>query len=433
MKHSTLALFLAVSCFCTTVSAATLDALEPGIYRLDPDGYHEPPTTSPNGTGRTYEDKFGSALPTSARITYAIVSRDPSDTQNRVLFLVDSQYHYDINSPNKLCPAYAFPDWNDMSEQEPFCRTNIGDRSEARFDWATDAFTVSWDSDIRYLGPVQENKDKLLLRYEVTHRGDRFKLETPRPYQNVQYLLKDVPFFASASRDTSLGVLQQGGYVAVITSDSEWEEVDHYAPDGSATHGWINRDDLKDLNWVDQQDQTEQFRFRVGFEPDEAHAVPLAIDVIDRATGKRVQVMRDFYSETLWATEVHSALTLVDANFDGDQDLMILGSNGGAGPNSTYNFFLFDKQSRRFVFNEALSELSQIQIDAQMKEITSAQRNGCCSHSSQTFRYINGRLVEVANRDESMTADGEWIETTVGRLHKGKMQYQTTRRPADWE
>lgn len=430
MKSSALALLLTASFFFTVIYAAEPVLLEPGIYRLDPDGYLNMSKGEPWNSSEIIEDKFEHALPPAAHIGFAVVSRHPDRAQNRVLFLVDDLYRYDGRRQDNLCTAYAFPDWNSHSKSEPFCRTKVSN-DEAVFNWTNSVFTVSWRSDRKHLRTALDDKGDWNYAIEVTHYGDRFVLTTPHAYQSVRYLTKDVPFFSSASRSTSTSVLPAGSYVAVVESGSEWEEVDHFAQDGTSTRGWIDRDDLQDIKWVDQQAKTKQFRFRIAFSAtadDDAHATAVAVEVINRKTGNRAQVIRDFYAEP-WG-ENDTSLRIIDANFDGHPDLRFGGSSGGAGPNNTSNFFLFDAKSGRFVFDEVLSDLSQIELDTHKKLITSAQRGGCCSHSSQTWRYKNGRLVEIANWDESLTVDGEWVETTIGRLRNGKMHYRSTRKRA---
>jgi hypothetical protein len=374
-------------------------------------------------------------LPAAAHIDYAVVARDPERTQNRVLFLVDSQYRYDINNPSKLCRAYAFPNWIGYSSSQPICGINASgdpDDYDAAFNWTTNTFMITWRNDRKYLRSDYDDKGLLYSRYEITHRSDRFVLATRSAYQSVQYLTKDVPFFSSANRGASSEVLPAGSYVAVVASGSEWEQVDRFAQDGTPTHGWINRDDLEDIKWVDQKETTKHFRFRVAFTvgADAANpATAVAIEVLDRATGKRVQVIRDFDADP-WG-ESDTSLTPIDANFDGHLDLMIGGSSGGVGPNYTYNFFLFDPKTRRFVFDQVLSDLPQIGFDERKKLITSAHRNSCCSHSSETWRYEGRRLVEIANWDETLSVDGNWLVTTVGHLRNGKMRYRVTRRRAE--
>src|SRR5207253_10959480 len=105
-------------------------------------------------------------------------------------------------------------------------------------------------------------------------------------------------------------------------------------------------------------------------------------------------------------------------------------SDLGAGPNNTEHFFLFDPVARRFVHNGELSNLPQISIDASHHTVKSAQRGSCCSHSAQTFRYIDGKLTLVAEWDESLSADGKWLVTTTGHLENGKLRYRIKRKKA---
>ena len=203
---------------------------------------------------------------------------------------------------------------------------------------------------------------------------------------------------------------------------------------GAAAHA----DDIpleSGTKWVDQQATTKQFRFRVAFDDAPGPAdrpIPTALEVLDRVTGQRVQVISNFGSDGRgFSRDEDDFLWIIDANFDGFPDIAMEGFSGGAGPNSTDNFFLFDPKIQQFVYNEELSGMPQISIDEDSKTITTSQRSSCCSHSSQTYHYQGGELIEFENWDESMTADGEWMETTVGHLRNGKWEYDTTREPVE--
>lgn len=50
-----------------------------------------------------------------------------------------------------------------------------------------------------------------------------------------------------------------------------------------------------------------------------------------------------------------------------------------------------------------------------------------------TQRYLTGRLALVISRDGSLTSDGQTIETTVGKLVRGKTRYTVTREKAPEE
>jgi len=50
-----------------------------------------------------------------------------------------------------------------------------------------------------------------------------------------------------------------------------------------------------------------------------------------------------------------------------------------------------------------------------------------------SLRYLHKTLRLIAKGDESLSADGKWLETTTGRLRHGKLRYVTTRKKADWK
>ncbi len=462
-RHRTPQLVLA---FLLTAAISTIDAISgparaadfivPGIYQLEAGSHLSTSEKAADIPGRKTVERFGHAIPDAAGVTHAVVSHEPGSNRNRVLFLVAKDYRTDVNSANKLCVAYAFPDWNDYSPSEPFCRTRISNEYEAILNGSDAAFTVGWLPATAFLRtePIPAERPPTpsesaactvfgacepaafghtIDRYEITYRNERFTLETPRAYQDVLFLGKDVPVFAQADRASARTALNAGSHVAVLASRSDWVEIESFDQDGSATHGWIDRDDIRHIRWVEQRAMTRDFRFRVAFpaendatEGNAAEPVsPAAIEVIDRKTGRRTQVIRDFMSDP-WGEPGADFLQLVDANFDGHPDIDIFGMSGGAGPNSTRNLFLFDAATRRFVFDETLSGLPQLHIDPRTRTIHSAQRGGCCNHSSETYRYIGGRLTLVASWEQSWLGESR-VETTTGRLRNGKMQHRTTR------
>ncbi|MFM0133239.1 XAC2610-related protein [Paraburkholderia sediminicola] len=433
--------------------ASATDSLAPGIYRLETDSYRSAAEKLLEPSGERYQNRFEHAIPESAKVTYAVVSHNPESGLNKLTFLADKEYKFDPNTTNRLCAAYALPDWNEYSTSEPFCRTNIGSTEyEAALKWTAATFTVSWRPKREFLRvehvqpqhqPTPEEIGACAIGvceraaygqatglYEVTYYTDRFTRETTRPYRDILYLDKAVPVYTLTDRKSVQGSIDAGNYVAILSTDPEWYETDRFSTDGVNTHGWINRDDIFDIRWITQKAETKDFRFRVAFRPNEdasEPAWPVAIEVIDRRTNRRVQVIRDFYSE-MSPTAENELLQVVDANFDGYPDIAIFSQSGGAGPNNTENFFLFNPTTRQFVFDEELSSLPQIAIDSKTRTITSAQRDGCCRHSAETYRYMDGRLTLIANWDESLSADGKWLETTTGHLQNGTMHFRKTRK-----
>ena len=197
------------------------------------------------------------------------------------------------------------------------------------------------------------------------------------------------------------------------------------SPAGNRRHGWLWQPELVKRVWIRQRAKTPLFRFQVAYadtatDEDGRRAVPTGLRVISRKTGHVQQVIPLAIDEpTLGAYA--GALNVLDCTFDGFPDLMIYANSGGAGPNSSNNFYLFQPKTGRFVFNAALSELPQVGIDGKTRTISSAFRNGCCGHSNEEYRFLNGHLTRTASHDE----DGQfgpagYYTVTDGRLVHGK-------------
>ncbi len=453
MTHPWAALAVALA----SAGAPAAELLQPGIYRLDPDAWLQAAPATP-APGEAFKQRFAHAIPASAKVRVAFVSRDPQGQRNTLVFVTDPGYRYDINSENRLCPAYAFPDWNDRSDAQPYCRTNInGDGSEAAFDWSTTQFTVRWNDRKRATGtehiPPQrkptadevgacaisdvcapEAYGRSVTHYEVIHPRDRFVLQQARDYSDVLYLPIDVVAQAEPLATRAGEPLKAGSYLAVVSRTPAWFQIERIASDGSTGSGWIDRDALSRPEWVAQTAVTPAFRFRLGFErndsdDDDPQRVLSAIDVLDATTGKRVQILRDFDADPIGGAG--DVLQLVDANFDGHPDILVPGMSGGAGPNSTDNVFLFDPASQNFVYDSTLSGMPQLSINAAQRTVTSSARNGCCAHASETYRYRDGSLELFESWEEALSADGESVDTTRGVLRNGRMTYSTVRSPAE--
>lgn len=442
-----------------TLTARTEAAplLEPGIYQraslaTDAD------VSGPRAQNEVNHDTVASAIPDAAKVRYAFVSRDPGAALSKLVFVTDAAYRYDINSANWLCPAYAFPDWNERSDAQPFCRTNIGSAdSEAALAWTERSFTVRWADQkalmrteqvpaIRKPTPDEvgacavggvcapDAYGSYRQHYQVTHYRDGFVLQAPRPYIDVFAATVDTPIYRNAGDGTASGTLAAGRYAGVLNRGAEWISIEQVDAEGAATPGWIRRDDLApgDMR-IPQQAATNHLRFVLVVAPtDDDQAVLQAIDILDATTGQRRQILRDIDAEPLTAGP--DLVHLLDANFDGWLDLSVPGYSGGAGPNATRNLYLFDPAAQAFVFDPTLSSLPQLDIDPATLTLTSASRGGCCSHATETYRYVDGELQQVASWEESLSPDGEHLQTTEGTLRNGSMKYRTRTRklPADW-
>lgn len=183
-----------------------------------------------------------------------------------------------------------------------------------------------------------------------------------------------------------------------------------------------------DARWFPQTAATATHAFQIlAFsEDDHRHAVD-AVRVLDRQSGEVVQEIINIGGSGVWGTP-GELLRVVDANADGHADIALAYADGGASPNHADNFYLFEPRTLRYVLHEELSALTQVSINPE-GTISSASRGGCCQHHAETYRFVDGQLILVADWDEAYTADGEWIVTTTGQLIDGEWQYQTQLRP----
>ena len=210
-------------------------------------------------------------------------------------------------------------------------------------------------------------------------------------------------------------------YLAVVVKLHEWLMVDRYDGDGTHETAWVARRDLVDGTWILQGARTAAHSFRVAYRPfDENIGGWNGIEITSLATGK-VQYILDQEGEDQ-SGDGAKVLHLHDVDFDGHPDLVLAQQNGGAGPDSTQSYFLFDPVTDEYVFNKVLSEMPQLFFDSAKKTVSSAWRNGACEHGWELHRWSGNRLVkfrEGSDRCEPSGA-GDFSKVTVRWLAKGK-------------
>ncbi len=414
--------------------------LPAGIYRVEPPaGNVDPPPPEVHDSTIQVHRNVPAVRP-DAR--FAMLVRQKFEFSQypgwQVLLAPSAASSNPSSTPDRACAGYGF---NDNGEGSGLC-SNHAFKLNPGADGKS--FTIDGYDQTKELPPtyIEEKKPPDPARVgaavilglsisghyiratEISHVQSRFTLQTPLEIQRILQLGRPVPLYPGRGSTFPDEVLDTDTHVGILHTDSEWMEVVLLKPDGGLVRGWLDRDKMAELQWIDQEATVGNFRFRVAFDatgPDySSERTAVAIEVLEASTGKRLQVFRDFYSEPQEPST--QALELVDANFDGYPDLSIHGSSGGAGPNSTDNFFLFKPATSEFAYDAALSELTQISIDPKSKTISSASRGSCCSHYASTWQYIQGRLTEVGNWSEQYTADDQWIEESTCKLAKGKMR-----------
>ena len=126
-----------------------------------------------------------------------------------------------------------------------------------------------------------------------------------------------------------------------------------------------------------------------------------------------------------------------DFDFDGEEDLAICnGRNGGYGGPS-YNVYLFDKRSRRFVENRRLSRLTEgvylglFFPDPKKKRLSVYSKSGCCYHETEVYSVVRGRPVLVEKVIEEATGtdkEDEFLVTTTTKKRVGGRWVVKTKR-----
>jgi hypothetical protein len=136
-----------------------------------------------------------------------------------------------------------------------------------------------------------------------------------------------------------------------------------------------------------------------------------SINIIDSKSRKIIQKLSIPHDKE----QIHSGLPFrkdlmnkdifQDVNFDGYQDI-ILFSGSYAGPNTHAAFWVYDPATKRFNYNEQLSELTSVRIDS-IKHLIFSSNSCCAGHSrtDQTYRW-QGNKLELIEKSIFSTSHG---------------------------
>ncbi len=185
--------------------------------------------------------------------------------------------------------------------------------------------------------------------------------------------------------------------------------------------------DSKNVNWITQNAQHAEFEFKVSCSAYEDsnwnHSFTNGIAIYRKGHKDIYQLITGHDGDSNKSCD--NQISVLDANFDGYLDISLPTQNGGAGPNRTEYFFLFDARTKKFKFDQAFSDLVAAQFDPKHKEVTSSWRGSCCEHGSETYRFIKGKMVLVKTWRDFWTVDdngNEKMMIETGRLVNGKMR-----------
>ncbi len=111
-------------------------------------------------------------------------------------------------------------------------------------------------------------------------------------------------------------------------------------------------------------------------------------------------------------------LHVVDVNFDGYKDVLILNCFHGAHSNSWYDCWLWDAKTSSFIYSKSFAEICNPAIDWDKQYIYSSGGSGADNHDYSIYQYINGQFVISNNLhwngSNSVESHGDDILTTAG-------------------
>jgi hypothetical protein len=263
------------------------------------------------------------------------------------------------------------------------------------------------------------------------------------PYRDLIFTFDhdSIPFYKTpALRLKPSGYFRKASYIAVRGDSAGWLEVDqvnitgdpqiYFLPGYGAVkgttkldtrRGWLRKEDLVENPWTRQTAETRDFRFEVAgsYNEDDDPTVPGEVEALKIINKKKNTTQLIYPVGTPLADSLDDVVGVEDCNFDGYPDIMIYGHNGGAGPNDGYNFYLYDPRTGGFRFNEALSDLTQVEVDTGNKTITSAWRDGAGHHGGEQYTFLADTLTKISYWDDYQ-GNGYFAQYSFGSLMDGK-------------
>jgi len=97
-------------------------------------------------------------------------------------------------------------------------------------------------------------------------------------------------------------------------------------------------------------------------------------------------------------------LILVDVDFDGHRDILVLLGSFGNQAAAMYACFIYDNGT--YNYNASFSELMNPSLDVQNRRVLSTWRNHAASHCWAMYSYANGTFIET----DRLTESGVWDE-----------------------
>lgn len=133
--------------------------------------------------------------------------------------------------------------------------------------------------------------------------------------------------------------------------------------------------------------------------------------------------------------DYQGVLNVDDFNFDGHEDFGVQNGNKGSYGGPSYDIYLFDAKTGRFVYNNGMSELiletlGFFDVDAEHKQLETLAKSGCCYHEATRYRVVNDVPVAVERHIEQvLSGNPNGLDVTDEKLVNGKWVSRTHHEP----
>jgi len=146
------------------------------------------------------------------------------------------------------------------------------------------------------------------------------------------------------------------------------------------------------------------------------------LDITSGSTGEVVQTIKNTTDPNFFApSKAKDILTVVDANFDGYQDLQLLSSCGAK--TCSYNFYLYDPKANQFVLEKFLSGFSIPTFDPAKKQVSQGWLMSAYESGGETYQYEkDGRYVLIKKQETTWDRAAHTVTQSTYELRNGQME-----------
>jgi uncharacterized protein len=123
--------------------------------------------------------------------------------------------------------------------------------------------------------------------------------------------------------------------------------------------------------------------------------------------------------------DYQGVINVGDFNFDGQEDFGIQTGNDGSYGGPSYDIYLFNARTQRFVRNSEmtgliLETLGFFQVDVKNKRLRTFAKDGCCYHETTTYRVERDVPVAIERRIDDAQGAGDKMKVTEEKLVDGQ-------------